>query len=150
MWRTYIPNLRPFTNGKLLLYTLRSSSQPPYSPVVAVLGTSSGICDNTVVVYINQLTGQLEGEPTCLPYRITQAALLSLTDSTHLRMLLALDEDNIPHNISPPSAVLAQPNTSNVILFTADIQSGVLRGFEVVEGVLLTSGHEEVRCACRL
>ena len=145
VWRTHVSGLHPFeSSGKLILYALRSSSHPPHSPMVAVLGTSN-VCNSSMVAYLNPLTGRLEGEPVCLPYHVSQTTLLSLTDSTHQRVLLVLDDNNIPHCIPSSCDALVHSNTSSVFMFTAHLSSGSLRGMEVVgdsserEGKVVTS-----------
>ena len=133
VWQTHVPDLNPFASGKLLLYSLRSSSHPPHSPIVAVLGTSPNVCNSSIVAYLNPLTGGLEGKPVCLPYHVSQTTLIPLTDSTHQRVLLVLDDSSAPHCIPSSCDALVHSNTSlSLFMFIAHISSGTLKGMEVV------------------
>ena len=133
VWQKYLPELHPFANGKLLLYSLRSSSHLPHPPLVVVLGAAPASCNGSMAVYLDPLTGQLEGDHSCLPYHVAQALLLPLTDSSHQRLLLVLSKEGMPHCIPSTCSLLTRPNSSAVFLFTADPSTGILRGMEVVE-----------------
>lgn len=132
VWRRYLPHLKPFPNGRILLYVLRSSAHLPLPPLVAAVGASDGSCNGSTLVKLNPITGEVvEERPSCLPYHVAQAVLLPITDSTHQRVLLLLSDDGVPHCYSDKCSSLLSQYSSDAFLFTADLSSGLLTGLQI-------------------
>lgn len=134
VWQSYFPWLRPLSNGKMLLYFLRSASHPPHPPLAALIGTSKlPGCDGSMLLIFNPLTFDPQDlEQHCIP-SVLQAVLLPMFDSTHSRILVTVS-NNMQVGLYPATPEvhsLLSALTQQLFLFLADSSASLVSGYQL-------------------
>ncbi|XP_062505599.1 ER membrane protein complex subunit 1-like [Corticium candelabrum] len=144
-WRLYLSDLKPFSglshktdNETCYMFVQRTSEHFPHPPQVTVVGSSKGECRGSLVYVINPLTGHLvksiiSNSSPCLPYTVTQAALLPVEDNNLMRVLLLTDRELKVH-LFPPSTAALEAVVSReeaVFIHIVNCSSGSVTGYSV-------------------
>ena len=95
-----------------------------------LLGSDEQCSSGSNIFEFNPITGKLTNQ-ICLQYHVIQVTLLSLTDHTHRRVLLMLDNENQAHCYPDGCDFHDHGYIIPLFLYTANINNGELKGFQI-------------------
>jgi hypothetical protein len=144
-WQLYLSDLKPMhgwhhgaDSSGYLTFVQRTSEHFPHPPQMAIVGSSKGQCSGSLLYLINPLTGRLvkpdpSSEGPCLPYKVTQAALLPAEDDHSMQVLLLIDSELEAHLIPHSTAALEAVTSwkQSVFIHTINCSSGSVKGYSL-------------------
>ena len=95
-----------------------------------LLGSDEQCSSGSNIFEFNPIIGKLTNQ-ICLQYHVIQATLLPLTDHTHRRVLLMLDNENQAHCYPDGCDFHDHGYIIPLFLYTANIINGELKGFQI-------------------
>lgn len=141
LWQLYLPGLAPLSsNGPgspYILYAIRTTSHPPYPPLMLLIANDNLKCINGSALYLfNPVSGELvdDSQPAhCLPQPIIQSTLLPTYDHTHQRTVVYLDANGITGCYPSGCGDHSSLRDLNLYMYVVNTDTGILKGYRVID-----------------
>ncbi|XP_055332623.1 ER membrane protein complex subunit 1-like [Paramacrobiotus metropolitanus] len=120
-------------NHKVAFYLQRAGAHAPFASQAVIIGADKK-SGNGLMYFFDCITGEELQKPLQLNRPVLQTGLIPVMTSNHLEAVFVLDTDynvNIYPSLNIPE--LKDFVTKSLTIFDADMKSGIVRGFRVIQ-----------------